>query len=211
MTIIDISPRLSSDIDVWPGDVPYRPKKSMRIDDGAHMDLGSLETTYHVGAHLDAPNHFHQGGADAAGIPLDACFGPCQVIGVDVGRGERITPAHLAEPVSAPRVLFKTGTFPDPQTWNNDFAALSRPLIDHLAACGVRLVGIDTPSIDLFHDKALEAHHAVAEFGLVNLEGIVLDHVEPGTYTLCALPLPLVGADASPVRAVLMPPSATGM
>lgn len=204
MDIIDISPPLSPDIDVWPGDVAYRPKKSMRIDDGGHMDLGSFETTYHVGAHIDAPNHFLKGGADAAGIPLEACFGPCEVIEVNVARGRRIMPEDIPHPIQSPRILLKTGTFPDPNNWNEDFAALSRPLIGHLASHGVKLVGIDTPSIDLFHDKELEAHQAVAKHGLVNLEGIVLDHVQPGSYTLAAFPLRMIGADASPVRAVLM-------
>lgn len=206
LEFIDISPPLSAKINVWPGDIAYQPKKSMRIDDGGHMDLGSFETTYHVGAHLDAPNHFLKGGADAADISLGACFGPCEVIEVDVGRGERITPEHLPHPVQSSRVLLKTGTFPDPEKWNEDFAALSRPLIGHLASHGVQLVGIDTPSIDLFHDKELEAHQAVAKHGLVNLEGIVLAHVAPGSYTLSAFPLKMVGADASPVRAVLMRP-----
>ncbi len=36
------------------------------------------------------------------------------------------------------------------------------------------------------------------------VEGVVLAGVDPGTYTLIALPLPLEGFDASPVRAVLV-------
>jgi arylformamidase len=35
------------------------------------------------------------------------------------------------------------------------------------------------------------------------LEGLVLNEVPPGMYELIALPLPLVGFDASPVRAIL--------
>jgi arylformamidase len=35
------------------------------------------------------------------------------------------------------------------------------------------------------------------------LEGLVLDAVTPGDYELIALPLPLAGLDASPVRAIL--------
>lgn len=204
MRIIDISPLISKDIDVWPGDVPYKPKKSLRIEEGAHMDLGSTETTYHVGAHLDAPNHFLKGGGDAASIALEACYGPCQVVRADVKRGQRILPEHLLQPVTQRRVLLKTGTFPDPNNWNEDFAALSVELVDYLANKNVLLVGIDTPSVDLFHSKQLEAHAAVGKHGLVNLEGIVLDDVAPGVYTLAALPLKLAEADASPVRAVLV-------
>jgi arylformamidase len=101
-------------------------------------------------------------------------------------------------------VLLRTGTFPDPDQWNEDFAALSPELVHALAAQGVRLVGIDTPSVDPMTSKALEAHNAVADHDMAVLEGVVLDAVPPGLYTLVALPLRIEGADASPVRAVLV-------
>ena len=88
--------------------------------------------------------------------------------------------------------------------WNEDFASLSPALIDQLASEGVRLVGIDTPSIDPMDSKALPSHHAVARRDLCILEGVVLAGVPDGVYTLMALPLKWMGADASPVRAVLL-------
>ncbi|HEY8131148.1 MAG TPA: hypothetical protein VII12_04600, partial [Thermoanaerobaculia bacterium] len=118
--------------------------------------------------------------------------------------GERITPEHLnGKVVSAPRVLLRTGTFPDPRNWNNDFASLSPALVDDFYQHGVMLIGIDTPSVDPFDSKALEAHQAFARNDMAMLEGLVLDHVEEGEYELIAPPLRLRGADASPVRAVL--------
>jgi arylformamidase len=123
---------------------------------------------------------------------------------VEVERGERILPHHLKREVAAPRVLFRTGTFPDPESWNTDFASLSPELVEHLYARGVVLTGIDTPSVDPFESKALEAHQALARTGMRNLEGLVLDAVSEGLYTLSALPLKLEHADASPVRAVLI-------
>ena len=107
--------------------------------------------------------------------------------------------------LEAPRVLLRTGTFPEPEGWNSDFASLSPELVDALAAAGVVLVGIDTPSVDPFDDAELESHRALRRHGIANLEGLVLGHVPPGRYTLIALPLPLEGADASPVRAALAP------
>lgn len=204
MKIVDISPTLSPRIAVWPGDVPFSRQIACSIAGGANIDLSSITTTVHVGAHTDAPNHYVGDGAGIAERPLERYFGPCEVIAVTVGRGERIRPHHLPGPVRAPRVLFHTGTFPDPDHFNTDFAALSPELVDALAAQGVGLVGIDTPSIDLCDDKVLHTHLAVARHDLAILEGIVLDHVEPGLYTLVALPLKLEGADASPVRAVLV-------
>jgi arylformamidase len=205
--IIDISPPIHPGIAVWPGDVPFQANKSLRMADGSNIDLGDMRTTYHVGAHADAPNHYDAAGCDAATMDLEPFLGPCQVIHVDVGRGKRVLPKHVAE-VSAPRILFSTGTFPNSEKWNEDFAALSPELIDYLHNKGVLLVGIDTPSVDLMHDKTLHTHEALARTGMRNLEGLVLDNVEPGSYMLSALPLALVDADASPVRAVLYQPEA---
>lgn len=202
--LLDISPPITPRIAVWPGDTPFSQAWLCRLDQGANLDLSSVTTTVHLGAHADGPSHYALGAPGIGERPLELYYGPCQVIHVDVGRGERVRPEHLAVPVSAPRVLFRTGTMPDPESWNTDFASLSPELVDHLAARGVRLVGIDTPSVDLFDDKVLLSHQRVAAHDMAVLEGLVLDHVHPGFYTLIALPLRLLGADASPVRAVLV-------
>lgn len=202
--LIDISPRVHAGIAVWPGDVAFRRDVTCAIADGANLDLSSITTTVHVGAHTDAPSHYAATGPTIEARPLERYYGPCQVVRVSGVRGRRIVPADLTVPITAPRVLFHTGSFPDPDAWNEDFAALSPELVGWLADRGVTLVGLDTPSVDLMHDKALESHTAIAARDMAILEGVVLDGVEPGVYTLIALPLKLVGADASPVRAVLV-------
>jgi arylformamidase len=105
--------------------------------------------------------------------------------------------------VRAARLLLATGTFPDPTTFNQDFAALSAELVEFLHARGVRLVGIDTPSVDTFDSRELPTHKAFLRFDMAILEGLALADVPEGLYELIALPLKLVGFDASPVRAVL--------
>ncbi|MCA9489701.1 MAG: cyclase family protein [Myxococcales bacterium] len=202
--LIDISPTLSPRTAVWPGDVAFSREVSCAIEDGANIDLSSIRTTVHVGAHADAPSHYVGGGATIEQRPLERYYGPCQVVRVAVGRGERVLPRHLPGPIEAPRVLIHTGTMPDPDRFDTDFASLSPELVDHLADHGVVLVGIDTPSVDLFDDKVLLTHQALARRDMAVLEGLVLEHVRPGAYTLIALPLKLEGADASPVRAVLI-------
>lgn len=203
--IIDISPTIGPRLAVWPGDVPFTREVSLDLEGDDHLTLSAIRATVHLGAHVDAPNHYQKGGEGIADRALERYFGPCQVIRVKVARGARIRPEHLVEKVRAPRVLFRTGSFPDPESWNPDFNSLSAELIEFLHDAGVQLVGIDTPSIDPQDDKVLEAHQAVARFDMAILEGIVLEHVDPGAYTLCALPLKLEHADASPVRAVLLP------
>ena len=204
--IFDITPLVSDQMPVYPGDTPFSRKVLLDVEAGANITLSSITTTVHLGAHADAPNHYVSGGADIASRALDFYYGPCQVISVQVGAYERVLPRHLnSESIQSPRVLFRTGTFSfNDKTWNSKYASLSPELIHYLADQGVKLVGIDTPSIDLDDDKALLSHAAVAARDLAILEGLELSQINPGIYTLIALPLKLSGADASPVRAALL-------
>ena len=202
--IIDISPVINSQLAVWPGDVPFSRELNLSIADGANIDLSAIRGTVHLGAHTDAPSHYAANGEGIAQRDLSLYLGPAQVISVDVERGRRIQPEDVPVAITAPRVLFKTGSYPDPTHFNTDFCALSPSLIAKLAGEGVCLVGIDTPSIDPAESKDLPSHAMVAAHDLAILEGIVLDQVDDGVYTLVALPLRIEGADASPVRAVLL-------
>lgn len=203
MKLYDISPPLSPDLGVWPGDTPLSREMLLELEKGATVTLSTLRATVHLGAHADAPNHYIHSGESIEQRSLDFYLGPCQVIRARVPRGRRIMPEMLSAPVRQPRVLLRTDTFEDSTNWNNDFAALSPELVDFLHERGVRLIGIDTPSVDLMEDQRLEAHKQIARYDMAILEGIVLREVPDGEYELIALPLRLVGFDASPVRAVL--------
>lgn len=202
----DISPPVSERIAVFPGDTPYRREVLMDWEQGHHLSLGTLRSTLHVGAHADAPLHYHREGRPIDAVDPRRYIGPCQVIQVRTGPGERVLPSHLKDArITAPRVLFETASFPDPDTWRDDFTSLSPELIHHLADRGVLLVGLDTPSVDPADSKALESHQALFSRDVSVLEGLILSHVPPGDYVLIAPPLRLSGADASPVRALLLP------
>ncbi len=201
----DISPEVSEKTAVFPGDSPYRRTVARDFAQGDNLALSSLQTTVHIGAHADAPSHYHPKGQDISRRPLDYYLGPCQVVTVRLPRGRRIMPADIdLVQISAKRVIFNTGSFPNPDHWNSDFNSLSPELIDALAKRKVVLVGIDTPSIDPETSKALESHQAVHRHDMAVLEGLTLEGVPDGTYNLVALPLRLKGADASPVRAILL-------
>jgi arylformamidase len=203
--LYDITPPITPHLAVWPGDTPPAREVLLDLQRGDSITLSTLHATVHLGAHADAPSHY---GVDAPTIDrrdLDLYLGPCQVMRVEAPRGSRITAAMLPAPVTGPRLLFATGTYPDPEHFNTDFAALAPELVEALHGQGVRLIGIDTPSVDLFDSKDLPAHRAFLKHDLAILEGLVLRDVPPGLYELIALPLRLVGFDASPVRAVLRP------
>lgn len=201
--IYDISPPISPDLKVWPGDTPPSREVLLDMKRGANITLSTLRATVHLGAHADGPNHY---GTNAPAIDersLDYYLGPCQVIRTDVKRGERVAAKHLKQVINQPRVLLATGTFPDPTNWNNDFAAIDPALVDDLHRRGVITIGIDSPSVDLFDSKDLPAHARFLANDMAILEGLILKDVPEGAYELIALPLKLVGFDASPVRAIL--------
>ena len=201
--LIDITPPMDENLAVWPGDPKPQREVRCHLKDGAPVTVSVLHTQVHCGAHADAPNHY---GLDAPGIderPIETYVGPCQVIAVDVERGVRIGVDDIKDEIRAPRILFKTGTYPDQQNFNEDFAALDPALVDWLHEQGVILVGMDTPSVDTFDSKDLAAHLRFLANDMAILEVLVLKDVDPGMYELIALPLKLVGYDASPIRAVL--------
>lgn len=199
----DISPRVTDGLAVFPGDTPPSREVLMDMKHGDALTLSTFRSTVHVGAHVDAPSHYGVDGSTIDAQPLERYVGACRVIRVDVPRGEVIPPDALPDAIDEPRVLFATGSFPDPTTWNEDFVAFDPATIHALADRGVRLVGIDTPSVDRATSKDLPSHKAVLARDMAILEGIVLTDVAAGRYELIALPLNLAGFDASPVRAVL--------
>jgi arylformamidase len=204
--LYDITPVVTAALAVWPGDTPPSREVLADMKRGDTLTLSTLRATVHLGAHADAPSHYGRDAASIESRPLELYLGPCRVVRIPVARGTRIPPSAIPAGLKAARVLFATGTYPDPHAWNGDFAAFEPETIDLLHERGARLVGIDTPSVDLFSAKDLVAHARFLAHDMAILEGLVLSHVPEGEYELLALPLKLEGFDASPVRAVLRTP-----
>ena len=201
--IYDISPLINPLLRVWPGDTPPEREVLLDLDRGDNLTLSTLRATVHLGAHADAPSHYGKAAPTIDQRDLTYYLGPCQVMRVPAARGMLVTLEMLPDRVAAPRLLLATGTFPDPEEFNEDFAALSPVLVEALHRQGVRLLGVDTPSVDPFSSKDLPAHQAFLRHDMAILEGLVLHQVPEGVYELIALPLRLAGFDASPVRAIL--------
>jgi arylformamidase len=201
--IYDLSPPLSSDLPVWPGDTPLSRDVLCDMARGDNITLSTLRATVHLGSHADAPSHYGKDGPTIEKRSLDYYVGPCEVVRVRSEPGSLIEPKHLPPEIKHPRLLIATGTYRFELPFRENFAALSPATVDWLHERGVRLVGVDTPSVDPFSSKALDAHGRFLEHDMAILEGLVLEGVPHGEYELIALPLRLVGFDASPVRAVL--------
>jgi arylformamidase len=202
MRLWDISPPISPDSPVFPGDTVYAQRWNAQIGPGCPVNVSAITMSPHLGAHADAPLHYGRGAA-IGHVDLDPFLGPCRVIHA-IDRGPLVTPEHLSHAAAGlpPRVLVRTSTKAATQ-WVDDFTAFAPETIAWLAGLGVRLIGIDTASVDPAPSKTLDSHQQLLAHDMRVLENLVLDEVPPGDYELIALPLKLVGADASPVRAVL--------
>ncbi|MEQ8404264.1 MAG: arylformamidase [Oceanicaulis sp.] len=207
--LIDISPAISPQTPVWPGDTPVGFERTWDMGEGSPVNVSRTVMSTHTGAHADAPLHYRKDGADIASVSLEAYIGPATVIHA-IGAGPVVSLSQLHEGLSdagvtapEPRLLIRTYAKAPQSDWDAGFAAVSPELIDWFADQGGVLIGIDTPSLDPQNLKTMDAHNRVAAHDLRILEGLVLDAVAPGRYELIAPPLRLAGLDAAPVRAVL--------
>ena len=200
----DISPPVHAGSPVFPGDTPFVQTWSWTISTDCPVNVATLTLSPHTGAHADAPLHYDPKGQAIGALDLEPFLGRCRVIHA-IGAGRLIEWSQLAHAIDLglpPRVLVRTCEHVA-TTWVDDFAAFAPGTIERLADAGVMLIGIDTASIDPADSKTLPSHHVIRRRGLRVLENLVLDEVPEGDYELIALPLKLVTADASPVRAVL--------
>jgi len=202
--IWDISPPVHEGAPVFPGDTPYRQRWAARIGPGCPVNVSEITLSPHVGAHADAPLHYAPDGATIGDVDLAPFLGRCRVIHA-IARGPLVEWSHIEHAVAGlpPRVLVRTYQRAPVERWDGALAAYAPATIERLAALGVTLVGIDTASIDPADSKTLDSHQVIRRMNVRVLENLVLDDVPEGDYELIALPLKLVSADASPVRAVL--------
>ncbi len=199
----DISPPIAADSPLFPGDTAYSQQWTASIAPGCPVNLSAITMSPHIGAHADAPLHYGAGAATIGQVGLDPYLGPCRVIHA-IGCGPLVRPEHLAHAAAdlPPRVLVRT-CLKAPTHWSPEFSAFAPETIEWLASLNVRLVGIDSQSVDPADSKTLDSHQLLLHHDLRVLENLVLDDVPAGDYELIALPLKLMTADASPVRAVL--------
>lgn len=205
----DISPPVDAHSPTFPGDTAYQQSWVATIGPGCPVNVGTLTLSPHIGAHADAPLHYDPQGQAVGALDLGAFMGPCRVIHA-IAPGPLVQPHHLAHAIHPglplpPRVLVRTYQRMPQREWDAALSAFAPDTISWLADQGVVLVGIDTASVDPADSKTLDSHQVLRQRNVRVLENLVLDDVPEGDYELIALPLKLMTADASPVRAVLRP------
>lgn len=202
---LDISVPLSAHLTPWPGDTPYDARWTWQQSAGASVNVSAITLSPHVATHADAPYHVHSAWRASEALEIAAFMGRCTVVDVSSLSGELQFTAlgAAADDPQLERLLLKTGrsiagaAFPDSWPWLA--AGAARTLVQR----GLRLLGVDAPSVDSKDSKTLDVHHALFGGGAFNLENLDLRRVAPGDYELFAAPLSIAGLDAAPTRALL--------
>ena len=203
MALHDISVRLGQQNIVYPGDPAFSSEPVS--DRGEAM---SLTMCAHSGTHLDAPAHFFpEEGRRLDDFSLEEFIMPARVVEILNPVAVQVDDLEGIETEPGEAVLFRTGNSHSGRVvsgvFTEDYIYLTQSAAMWCVDRKLRLAGLDYVSLDAYGDAEYPAHHVVLGHGLLALEGINLADVRPGRYRLICLPLPIVGAEASPVRAVL--------
>ena len=199
---MDISQPLTNGMAHWPGDTPFEYSCVTKEQTGS-VNIGRIMTSLHMGTHIDAPFHVADDGQKVHELPLDVYIGSARLI--DVTGHESIGKRELEQEdlVGVTRLLLRTAQHPNADVFPENFTYLREDIGPFLLEKGIRLIGVDVPSVDPVDSKSMSGHHSLINNGVYILENLVLTDVEPGDYELIALPLPIQGGDGSPVRAVI--------
>jgi arylformamidase len=212
MKIWDISRTLSNDLAEWPGDEPCRFRSTRQKAKGESVNLGAISMSVHNGTHADARFHFDTNGESIEKAPLETYLGRATVVDLaqaflDLKEKHLITIEDLrpsAEAIAATsRVLVKTGRWSDSTVFPNQIPVIAADVPAWLQKNGVKLLGMDLPSVDEIDSKSLQNHHALAHAGIAIVESLDLNDVASGIYQFAALPLKIAGGDGAPMRAIL--------
>ena len=200
---IDISQPLDKKIAGWPGDTPFSYEVNWSKEETGSVNVGKITMSIHTGTHIDAPFHFDSDGKKVIDLDLDLYIGRTKVVHIPANKSIGINELSDVDLKGVTRLLIRTEAWQDRSVFPETIPYIEPSLAPYLAKLGIRLLGIDLPSVDPLDSKELAAHHELAYHEIHILEGVVLDKIPSGDYELIAAPLPLVEADGSPVRALL--------
>lgn len=202
MMWIDITQTLDERIASWPEDTPFHYSLPVTKAKSGSVNIGKIETSTHIGTHIDAPFHFDDEGIKVDELNIDRYIGDAAVI--EVMDKKEITAEDLkVSDISGTILLIKTKREADREYFPSEVPVLSADAVDYIARIGVQLFGVDVLSVDDIDSKTLDIHHKLHQNDIMIIENVVLEEVKPGLYDFIALPLKIKDADGSPVRAAI--------
>lgn len=199
----DITVSLHPGVPEWPGDTPFSCGWAGTIADGSSVNVSSITSSPHVGTHADAPLHVRDGWPGSHELPLEPFHGECTVVDVSALEGEIGLRELGSLPANIERVLLKTGKSIAGGAFPPAWPTLSEDCARDLLGRGLKLLGVDAPSVDLRESRNLPVHNMLFSANACILENLDLRRISTGRYRLIAFPQKLMALDAAPVRAVL--------
>lgn len=199
---IDITQKLSNEIAHWPGDEPFNFELSATKSETGSVNIGSISTSTHIGTHMDAPFHFDDDGITIDQIDVNRLIGEATLIEVFE---ENLISREILEQfdIKGTIIMIKTKHEAKSNVFPENVPVLTEDAIAYLSSIGIKVFGIDVPSVDDIDSKTLDNHHAFNKYDIINIENLLLEEVSAGYYHFIGLPLNLKGADGSPIRAVI--------
>ncbi|MCL2572735.1 MAG: cyclase family protein [Defluviitaleaceae bacterium] len=205
MKIYDITASINENLPSYGDERPVI-KHPAQMKDGHGYNISKLTFSSHTGTHADVPMHFVADGTDIEATPLDHFYGLAKVMTISIQN--HITKVDIQHLDIQPgdRILLNTGQskYMSQGNLKKDFLALTPEAAQYLADKKIKTLGIDYLSIDPYDTTDFGVHKIILGSGIAVLEGLVLDAVPDGIYTLSALPLKYPNGDGSPVRAILV-------
>lgn len=198
----DISRPINANVAPWPGDTSFAFRETWQMSAVSSVNVGAFTASTHFSTHIDAPFHYDIEGKRIDELRLDVFFGDTVVL--DCSHLSEIDITFLAGQTLAPRVLFRTDCWLDSAIFPMNYPLMNVSAPAWLADRGVVLIGLDVPSVDREDSRELPIHHALKDAGILIMESLWLRDIPAGRYELAAFPLKITGADAAPVRAVLI-------
>ena len=205
MKLIDVSVPLDQSLASYPNNLPFSLEAIKRIARGDSSNVSALHMSAHTGTHVDSPRHFYDEGTGTEALALEMLIGRTRVIELRARAGitaEELAAVDLSEDV---RVLIKT---PNSKLWGDpefhkEYVGVTESGAKYLVDHGIKVVGVDYLSVEVFKTPGAPAHHVLLGGGTIVIEGLNLRDVEPGIYEMICLPLKVVGSDGAPARVVL--------
>ena len=160
---------------------------------------------------MDAPLHFYKDGADVTAAPFTAMFGQvrvAEIAGAVISRAAlEAYEARVGDLQTEERIFCKTAN--SRRNWltrpfDESYVAVDDIAARYLVEREISVVGVDYLSVAPFADT-FHTHRTLLGAGVWVIEGLDLRNITEGQYELAAMPLKIVGSDASPLRVLLRP------
>lgn len=200
--LIDVSMPITRNMAVYKNKEENRPRLEVTGNPRTGVTESVIKLNLHTGTHLEFPLHMIPGGDDSAGYSLKDMIIPCKVLDFTSVQ-EMITIAELKEKEIGKNdfILLKTkNSFS--HSFDPEFIFLEKSGAKYLVQRRIKGVGIDSLGIER-NQPDHPTHKILLKNKVIIIEGLRLENVQEGFYTMFAAALNIPGAEASPVRVLL--------